>query len=125
MAYRKAFEVPLEFIDKEELLQRMQEKSNFIIVDTIWTHNDNRHRIKGAKTIPFPEVLDRRKELEPYDEIIVYCTKRTCTGSKIIAIGLKLLDVPNVKVYEGGIMEWMENGLPVDEYADLRDPALS
>lgn len=125
MAYRKTFEVKVDYITKENILERMEQRKNFVIVDTIWTHKDNRHRLKGAKTIPYPDVLDRRRELEGYDEVIVYCTKHTCPGSKIIAIGLQLLDVPNVKVYEGGIREWMDHGLPVDEYADLQNPSLA
>ena len=116
MPYRKTYEVSLEFVDTDGLLQRMQDRANFILVDTVWTHNGNRHRIRGAETIPYPEVLDRRAELEPYDEVIVYCTKKSCPGSKIIALGLKLLNVRNVKVYEDGIQGWMKQGLPVEEY---------
>ncbi len=119
MPYRKTYEIPLESINEGELLQRIRDKTNYILIDTIWTHGGNRHRIKGATTIPYPEVLDRRQELEPFDEVIVYCTKKTCPGSKIIALGLKLLNVSNVKVYEGGIQGWMELGLPVEEYSDF------
>ena len=119
MPYRKTYEVSLEFINEDELMQRMRDRENFVLVDTVWTHGGNRYRIKGAKTMPYPETLDRRHELRHYDEVIVYCTKKTCPGSKIIAKGLKLLDVPNVKVYEGGIRGWMERGLPVEEYSDV------
>jgi rhodanese-related sulfurtransferase len=118
MPYRKTYEIDLEFINEDELLQRLQGKGKCILVDTVWTHGGNRHRIRGAKTIPYPEVLDRRREFDPYDEVIVYCTKKTCPGSKIIAKGLKLLNVPGVKVYEGGIRGWMARGLPVEEYSE-------
>jgi rhodanese-related sulfurtransferase len=36
-------------------------------------------------------------------------------ASKKVAGALKMLNVPNVKVYEGGIEEWREKGLPVEE----------
>lgn len=120
MPYRKTLEIPMEFIGEEELQQRIRDKTSTIIVDTVWTHGGNRFRIKGATTIPYPEVLDRRRELEQNDEVVVYCTKKTCPGSKIIALGLKLLNVPNVKVYEGGIRGWIERGLPVEEYKDVQ-----
>lgn len=120
MPYRKTYEISLEFLSEDELLQRMKDRKNFILIDTVWTHGGNRHRIKGATTIPYPEVLDRRHELKPYDEVIVYCTKKSCPGSKIIAKGLKLLNIPNVKVYEGGIRGWMEKGLPVEDYRDMK-----
>jgi len=115
MAYRKTFSIPLDFITKGEILQRMNKKSNFVIVDTIGTYDGNMFKIRGAKTIPFPEVVDRRQELAPYDETIVYCRRKTCPVSKVVAMGLKLQKVPNVKVYEGGIEEWMAHNLPVEE----------
>ena len=115
MSYRIDFNISLECIDKDELLKRINEKSNFILVDTIGRYNGNRYKIKGAKTIPYPEVIDRRSELVSSDEIIVYCKSKDCRASKKVALGLKLLKIPNVKIYEGGIDEWLENGLPVEE----------
>lgn len=105
----------LECIDKGELLDRINGKSNFILVDTVGNYDGNKFRIRGARTIPYPEVIDRRQELISFDEIIIYCKHRTCRASKKVALGLKLLNIPNVKVYEGGIDEWVENGLPVED----------
>ena len=115
MAYQIEFNMSLECISKDELLERMNKKSNFILVDTVGKYNGNRFRSKGAKTIPYPEVIDRRGELTPYNEIIIYCKNKNCKASKKVALGLKLLNIPNVKVYEGGIDEWTENNLPVEE----------
>lgn len=115
MGYKKDFTFSLDCIDKEELLQRINGKSNFVLVDTIGKYDGNRFKIKGAKTVPYPEVIDRRKELTPYGEIIVYCKHKDCAASKKVALGLKLLNIPNVKVYEGGIDEWTEYNLPVEE----------
>jgi len=105
----------LDCITKEELLERMNGKSDFVLVDTIGKYEGNRFKIKGAKTIPYPDVIDRRKELLPYDEIIIYCKHKDCVASKKVALGLKLLNVKNVKVYEGGIDEWTAFALPVEE----------
>jgi rhodanese-related sulfurtransferase len=115
MSYPIEFNISLECIDKDELLKRINEKSNFVLVDTVSRYNGNRFKIKGSKTIPYPEVIDRRKELIHYGEIIIYCKNKDCKASKKVALGLKLLNVPNVKIYEGGIDEWMENNLPVEE----------
>lgn len=105
----------IECIDKGELLDRLSGNSGCILVDTIGKYDGNRFRIRGARTIPYPEVIDRRRELLDYDEIIIYCKHRNCGASKKVALGLKLLNVPNVKVYEGGIDEWVESGFPVEE----------
>ncbi len=115
MAYKIELCLNLDCIDKDELLKRINAKSDFVLVDTIGGYQGNRFRIKGARTIPYPEVIDRRKELVTYDEIIIYCRNKPCKASKKIAVGLKMLNIPNVKVYEGGLDEWMENNLQLDE----------
>ena len=115
MPYKKDITVSLDCIDSTELLARINSKSNFVLVDTIGSYNGNRYRIKGATTIPYTEVIDRRRELIPYGEIIIYCKHRDCVASKKGAIGLKMLNIRNVKVYEGGIDEWTESGLPLEE----------
>ncbi|MBI4683208.1 MAG: rhodanese-like domain-containing protein [Nitrospirae bacterium] len=115
MSYKLDFNISLECVNKEELSERLKQKSDFVLVDTIGKYNGNRYRIKGATTIPYTEVVDRRKELLKYKEIIVYCKEKSCVASKKVASALKMLNVPNVKVYEGGIVEWMENNLPVEE----------
>ncbi|MBC8414230.1 rhodanese-like domain-containing protein [bacterium] len=107
-------DLKLECIDKDELLERLANKHNFILVDTIGSYDGNQCRISGATTIPYKQVIDRRGELDPYDEIIIYCKHKTCVASKKVASALKMLNVSNVKVYEGGIDEWEELGLPVE-----------
>ena len=115
MSYQINFNVPLDCLDKDELLERINGQSNFVLVDTIGKYDGNRFKIKGAKTISYPEVVDRRKELESFDEIIIYCKHKDCVASKKVASGLKLQNIKNVKVYEGGIDEWTESNLPVEE----------
>ena len=115
MTYSLDWCVPLERITKDELLERIESNSNFILVDTIGNFDGNKYKIKGATTIPYPEVADRRRELVKYDEIIIYCTRKRCTASKKVAAVLDILKVPNVKVYEGGIEEWMSHNLPVEQ----------
>jgi rhodanese-related sulfurtransferase len=115
MPYQIEFALSLECLNKDELLERINKNVHSIIVDTIGKYQGNRFRIKGAKTIPYPEVINRREELLLFDEIIIYCKNKDCKASKKVALGLKLLNIPNVKVYEGGIDEWLENKLPVEE----------
>jgi rhodanese-related sulfurtransferase len=115
MPYSIDWCVPLECITKDDLLERMEKNANFLLVDTIGNFDGNKYKIKGATTIPYPEVVDRRKEMLNYDEIIIYCTRKRCVASKKVAAALRSLNVPNVKVYEGGIEEWMSYDLPVEE----------
>ncbi|TNF55039.1 rhodanese-like domain-containing protein [bacterium] len=115
MSYQMEWMVSLECIEKDELLQKIKGNAPFVLVDTIGKYEGNKFKIKGAKTIPYPEVIDRRNELTDLGEIVIYCTRKTCPASKKVAAALKILKVPNVKVYEGGIEEWLANSLPVEE----------
>jgi rhodanese-related sulfurtransferase len=115
MSYQMEFSLTIDCLEKDEIMERIHKKANFVLIDTIGKYNGNRFKIKGARTIPFPEVIDRRKELSSYEEIIIYCKDRDCKASKKVALGLKLLNIPHVKVYEGGIDEWLANRLPVEE----------
>jgi rhodanese-related sulfurtransferase len=107
----------LESLDKDELLERVSGKhgSKFVLIDTIGKYDGNKFRIRGATTMRYLEAIDRRNELLRYDEIIVYCRGKGCPLSEKVAVGLKLFDIPNVKVYKGGIEEWMAHHLPVEE----------
>ena len=116
MPYQIDWSITLDCVTREDLLERLSGKKDFILIDTIGTYGGNRYRIKGATTIPYPEVADRRREFLQFSEIIVYCKEKTCVASKKAASALKMLNVPNVKVYEGGIVEWTEHNLPVEEY---------
>ena len=115
MSYQINFNVLLDCLDKDELLERINGQSNFVLVDTIGKYDGNKFKIKGSTTIPYTEVVDRRKELESFDEIIIYCKHKDCVASKKVASGLKLQNIANVKVYEGGIDEWTYNNLPLEE----------
>jgi rhodanese-related sulfurtransferase len=115
MPYTKDWNIPLECITKEELLDRINNKADYVLVDTIGRYDGNKYKIKSATTIDYPAVIDRRNELTSYDEIIIYCKHKECVASKKVASALISLNIKNVKVYEGGIDEWLENGLPVEE----------
>ncbi|UCD34776.1 MAG: rhodanese-like domain-containing protein [Nitrospiraceae bacterium] len=116
MPYQIDWNISLDCLTSDDLLKKIEGARNFILIDTIGTYGGNRCRIKGATTIPYPDVVDRRREFLGFQEIIVYCKEKSCVASKKVASALKMLNVPNVCVYEGGIMEWLRNGLPVEDY---------
>jgi len=115
MGYEIDFSVRIPCIDYRELLDRLNSGKNIIVVDTVGSYGGNRFKIKGSITIPYPEVINRREELVGFDEVIIYCKNRDCKASKKVAAGLLLLKMENIKIYEGGIDEWISRGLPVEE----------
>ncbi len=115
MPYIKEWNIPIEAITKEELLDRIEKSSDYILVDTIGKYDGNKYKIKSATTIDYPTVIDRRNELTGHDEIIIYCKHKECVASKKVASALLSLNIRNVKIYEGGIDEWTDEKLPIEE----------
>jgi len=117
MSYQKEYVFFYYCLEMKEVLRRLKGKTNFVLVDLIGKYNSNKYRIEGAVTIPYDELMDRRRELIKYDEIILYSNNKACMLSKKRSVGLTLAHhFRDVKVYEGGIEEWMSAGLPVEEY---------
>jgi rhodanese-related sulfurtransferase len=50
------------------------------------------------------------------EQILLYCHGGTCEDSEFSAIMLSELGIPKAKlfIYDGGMTEWMTNGLPVE-----------
>ena len=50
------------------------------------------------------------------DQVVVYCTGGDCEDSEFTAITLSDAGIPKTKlwVYDGGMTEWITNGLPVE-----------
>ncbi len=116
MAEQKTYIFFYKCLTSKELQRSILKKSNFILIDLIGTYKGNKYRIQGATTIPYPEVIDRRKELRRYDEIILYTTNKACDAARKRAVGLQLIGFDNVLVYDAGLDDWTAHDLPVEEY---------
>jgi rhodanese-related sulfurtransferase len=51
---------------------------------------------------------------EPNDHIVVFCSDRSCSASRIV--GPKLIDAgyADVRHYPGGLAEWLAAGYPLE-----------
>lgn len=61
-------------ITKEELKAKMEKGEKIVILDTRWSYDSSKVKIKGAIRIAPNEVETRYKELPRDKEIITYCT---------------------------------------------------
>jgi len=61
-------------ITKEELMAKMEKGEEMLILDTRWSYDLSKVKIKGAIRIAPNEVETRYKELPRDKEIITYCT---------------------------------------------------
>ena len=57
----------------QALKQMMDEGKDFILLDVREQHEYKMTHIEGTKLIPIGEIPHRATELNPYDEIVVYC----------------------------------------------------
>lgn len=101
-------------ITKEELLKKINSKEGAQVVNVLDPKWYEMGFIKRSKKIPLAELDKRLKELDKSKEVITYCASTQCSASteaaqKLAAKGFK------VRAYEGGIKEWKEAGLPIEE----------
>jgi rhodanese-related sulfurtransferase len=70
--------------------------------------------IPGSVHVPFTDVENYVRGMDKNQEIIVYCSNYACTTSHYVAEKLYRSGFANVLVYEGGIAEWWQHGLPTE-----------
>ena len=73
--------------------------------------------IPGTRRVKLDEVGDevRKGTLAKDAAIITYCGGPKCPQSKLAAEKLQHLGFTNVSAYEGGVQEWKEAGLPIQQ----------
>lgn len=70
--------------------------------------------IKGSRQVDFDAVDAWAQGVSPEADIVVYCSNYQCTTSDYVAKQLKKQGFDKVSVYEGGMAEWFQEGLPVE-----------
>lgn len=76
---------------------------------------DKQH-IAGAVSLPLLELREKAPSVLPQKDefIVVYCVDVNCPMSEKAAKILTSLGYGNVFVYRGGILEYMDAGLPLE-----------
>ena len=101
-------------ITKEKLYQKLKESQSVQVVNVLDASAYTLGLIKGSKKIPLAELDQRIGELDRSKEVVTYCAGYACSTSKVAAEKLAAKGF-KVSAYEGGIKEWKEAGLPVEE----------
>ncbi len=70
--------------------------------------------IPASVHVPFEEVEEFAAKIEKNAQIVFYCSNYQCSSSWYAAKKLKSMGYSNVSVYEGGMAEWFQAGLPVN-----------
>ena len=102
----------METIDRDELKAQLDAGADLRLVMAMHqTHFEKAH-IPGSVQL---FELDRASELlQPDDHIVVYCSDRHCSASRLV--GQKLIDAGYVHVthYPGGLSDWLEGGYELE-----------
>jgi rhodanese-related sulfurtransferase len=97
----------------DELQQRLQNDSNFVLLDTSLEGDSEKFRIDSPKRlyIPFEELHDRYREIPRDKQVAVLCLKGTRAPTAVRFLAAK--GYSNVVIVEGGIEKWIRDKKPV------------
>ncbi len=94
----------MELIDREELKAKLDRGDDFKLVLTLHDWAFEAMRIPGS--INMSTAKEAEDQLEPDDDIVVYCSDTACFGSRIAYSWLTEHGFSHVRRYEGGLSDW-------------------
>ena len=106
----------VERISRESLLQKLELREEFVLVDALSPMSYARSHLPGAINMP-PEWVDERAPRQIPDrstEIVVYCSDAGCDSSVVVANRLLELGYRNIVHYTDGKNDWVAAGLPLE-----------
>lgn len=105
-------------IIKGALKKKIDEGSDFVLIDTLGEESYKRRHLPEAISIDAhkDDFVERVKEIVPDKdkEIIVYCASFSCQLSPAAAGKLIDAEYTNVVDYEGGLADWQDAGYPFE-----------
>jgi len=95
-------------IDAETLRAMLHGTNDFVLVDVMPALYFQDFHIRGAMSIPEPELAATVRDWPRDRTLVVYCLDRECETSRDAARTLAGLGFVNVLQYEGGKREWRD-----------------
>lgn len=106
-------------ISAEELKNQMETDANLVVINVLPAEYYDDCHIIGSINMPLAELDDKIGGIEKDAPIVVYCAHAKCDLSSKAAKHLEQLGYTNVKMYEGGMKEWVAEGLSYDGQAEM------
>ncbi len=94
--------------------QKTEKKSGLVVVNVLDEEFYEDCHIKGSLNIPFEKIDDLADTIDKNAQVVMYCSNYQCTSSDYAARRLCKKGFSNVCVYEAGMAEWYQQGLPVE-----------
>lgn len=106
----------LKFIAMETLLEMLENKKKFKLVEVLAKEEYKKGHIPGAINIPLEELEKLAKQkLKKTDAIVVYCASYTCHASTKAARRLLELGYGRTLDFKGGKRWWQHAGLELEK----------
>ena len=94
--------------------QKPEKMSGLVVVNVLDEEFYNDCHIKGSVNIPFEKVDELAETIDTDAQVVIYCSNYQCTSSEYAAKMLRKKGFSSVCVYEAGMAEWYQKGLPVE-----------
>lgn len=102
----------MNVIGREELKAALDERRPIKLVMTLGEFGFRAKHIPGSLHIERPE--DAVEQLDPDDDIVVYCSDEACYASRLAYIKLEQRGFRRVRRYAGGVADWEAAGYPLE-----------
>jgi rhodanese-related sulfurtransferase len=89
-------------------------KTGVVVINVLDKELYDDCHIKGSIHIPFEMIEQQADAIDKTADIVIYCSNYQCATSEYAARKLCALGFTNVSIYEGGMAEWFQQGLPCE-----------
>jgi rhodanese-related sulfurtransferase len=115
----------MKVISREELKAKLDRGDDFKLIMTLDRQAFDRAHIPGS--LHFNSIHEAAEQLDPDDEIVVYCAHELCASSINAYATLRNNGFKNIYRFAGGLTEWQDAGYPlegntVESHVELRQP---
>ncbi len=102
----------IETVDREALLERVR-KGGVMVLDVRPREEYDAAHLRGAVSVPLPELRRRLKKLPRNREIVAYCRGAYCLMATEAVELLRRKGYRAIRL-EFGVPEWREQGFPIE-----------
>ncbi len=102
----------METIERDDLKASLDRGDQLKLVMAMHEHHFEAAHIPGS--VQLFSVEDAERHLQHGDDIIVYCSDRSCVASRVVAQKLITAGYEHVRHYPGGLSEWQAAGYPLE-----------
>jgi len=102
----------MRIISREELKEKLDRGDDVKLIMALDSFAFKRLHIPGS--LHFDNLVEARDQLDPDDEIVVYCSNPACPASVNAYYVLHTLGFKRLSRYAGGLAEWQQAGYPLE-----------